>query len=209
MLDSRQIPMPSYEANGITRFTRDILLVSGLFDGDPIHVMVNHWPSRSGGEKATQHLREMAAALCKNVADSLCNVNPQAKVFIMGDLNDDPISPSVKKVLRAKRKAKDVRACGLYNPWWDLYAKGTGTLAYRDTWNLFDQVILSHGTLDKKQDGYYFYQARVFHKPFMVQKSGNYKGYPHRTFGGDTYLGGYSDHFPVYVFLLKELVTGD
>jgi len=208
VLDSKQIPMPSYESNGVMRYTRDILLVSGLFDGEPLHVLVNHWPSRSGGEKATQHLREMAALLCKNAVDSLCNADPNAKVLIMGDLNDDPTSSSVKQILRAKRKTRDMRECDLYNPWWDLYKKGIGTLAYRDTWNLFDQIILSKGATDKTREGYYYYQARVYNKPHMVQKSGNFKGYPYRTFGGDTYLGGYSDHFPVYVFLLKE-VTGD
>jgi hypothetical protein len=205
VLSSRPIPMVAYEENGETRGTRDILFVSGLFDGEPLHVLVNHWPSRRGGEATTQHLREMAALLCKNVVDSLCAADPNAKVFIMGDLNDDPISPSVKQVLNARRDADDVRACGLYNPMWELYAKGIGTLAYNDAWNLFDQIIVSHGTLNKKQDGYYFYQGRVFSKPWMVQKSGHFKGYPLRTFGGDTYLGGYSDHFPVYVFLLKQV----
>lgn len=205
VLSSRPIPMGSYESNGVVRYTRDVLFVSGLFDGEPLHILVNHWPSRSGGEKATQHLREMAALLCKNVVDSLCAVDPEAKVLIMGDLNDDPISPSVKQVLQAKRYADDVRPCGLFNPMWELYAKGTGTLAYRDTWNLFDQIMASYGLVDKKNEGYRFYQARVFNKPFLIQKSGNFKGYPWRTWAGDTYLGGYSDHFPVYVYLLKEV----
>ncbi|MBK8493366.1 MAG: hypothetical protein IPL49_21425 [Saprospirales bacterium] len=208
VLSSRTIPMGSYESNGVVRFTRDILFVSGLFDGELIHILVNHWPSRSGGEKTTQHLREMAALLCKNVVDSLCTADPNAKVLIMGDLNDDPISPSVKNVLRAKRNADEVRAGGLFNPMWDLYAKGNGTLAYNDAWNLFDQIMVSYGLVNKDTGGYNFYQARVFNKPFLVQKSGNFKGYPFRTFAGDTYLGGYSDHFPVYVFLLRE-VTGD
>jgi endonuclease/exonuclease/phosphatase family metal-dependent hydrolase len=205
VLDSRPIPMVSYEENGVPRSTRDVLLVSGLFDGEPLHVMVNHWPSRRGGESATSRLREMAALLCKNVADSLCAADPNAKVIIMGDLNDDPTNASVKQVLDAKRKAEQVRQCGMFNPMWELYAKGTGTLAYRDTWNLFDQIILSHGLVSKRATGYRFYQARVFNKPWMVQKSGNFKGYPWRTWAGDTYLGGYSDHFPVYVFLLKDV----
>ena len=205
VLSSRPIPMVAYEENGETRGTRDILFVSGLFDGEPLHVLVNHWPSRRGGESATTHLREMAALLCKNVADSLCAADPKAKVFIMGDLNDDPVNASVKQVLQAKRFAEDVRPCGLFNPMWDLYAKGTGTLAYNDAWNLFDQIVVSYSALDKKREGYYYYQAQVFKKPWMVQKSGHFKGYPLRTFGGDTYLGGYSDHFPVYVFLLKAV----
>jgi len=204
VLNSRPIPMVSYEENGVPRGTRDILFVSGMFDGEPLHVLVNHWPSRSGGEATTRHLREMAALLCKNVVDSLCAADPNAKVIIMGDLNDDPTSSSVRQVLQAKRNADDVKKCGLFNPMWELHAKGTGTLAYNDAWNLFDQIIASYGLVQKDQEGYRFYQARVFSKPWLVQKSGHFKGYPLRTFSGDAYLGGYSDHFPVYVFLLKE-----
>ncbi|MBK7410638.1 MAG: hypothetical protein IPJ40_22815 [Saprospirales bacterium] len=96
--------------------------------------------------------------------------------MIMGDLNDDPISPSVKNVLWAKRNADEVRAGGLFNPMWDLYAKGNGTLAYNDAWNLFDQIMVSYGLVNKDTGGYNFYQARVFNKPFLVQKSGNFKG---------------------------------
>ncbi|MFZ2898461.1 MAG: endonuclease/exonuclease/phosphatase family protein [Saprospiraceae bacterium] len=205
VLSSRPIPMTAYEEEGQTRGTRDILFVSGLFDGEPLHVLVNHWPSRRGGESATTHLREMAALLCKNVVDSLCAADPKAKVLVMGDLNDDPTNPSVRVVLNAKRKMEQVRECGLFNPMWELHAKGTGTLAYNDAWNLFDQIIASHGLVNKNQSGYRFYQAKVFSKPWMVQKSGHFKGYPLRTWAGDTYLGGYSDHFPVYVFLVKEV----
>lgn len=205
VLSSKPIPMIAYQENGQTRGTRDVLLVSGLFDGEPLHVLVNHWPSRRGGESATSHLREMAALLCKNVADSLCTADPKAKVIIMGDLNDDPTNPSVKQVLNAKRKIEQVRECGMFNPMWELHAKGIGTLAYNDAWNLFDQIILSHGLVNTRQTGYRYYQTRVFNKPNMVQKSGHFKGYPLRTWAGDTYLGGYSDHFPVYVFLVKEV----
>ena len=69
----------------------------------------------------------------------------------MGDLNDDPISPSVMRVLNAKGKLDDVVAGDLYNPGVELYKKGIGTLAYQDAWGLFDQIIINYSWLDKQK----------------------------------------------------------
>jgi hypothetical protein len=186
-------------------YTRDVLLVSGLFDGDLMHIMVNHWPSRGGGEAASAYERRQSAEICKAVADSLMQADPNAKVVIMGDLNDDPVSPSIKEVLDVKFKKKKVKEGDLYNPWYNFYKKGVGTLAWRDSWNLFDQVILSYGFVNPDAGGYQYYQSSIYNKNYLVQKTGQFKGYPFRTFAGGAYLGGYSDHFPVYVFLVKEL----
>ena len=202
--NSKALPVLIYNGDGSRRYTRDVLLVSGLLDGDEIHVMVNHWPSRSGGQAASQPYRNAAAEVCKLAKDSLMNSNPKAKVIIMGDLNDDPTSPSVSSVLIAKKKKSKVKKKGLYNPMYDFYRKGIGTLAWRDSWNLFDQIIVSKGLLDKV-DGYYYYQTKIHNKKYLLQKTGQFKGYPFRTYAGDTYLGGYSDHFPVYIYLIKEL----
>lgn len=204
-LSSRAIPLMIYRENGERQYTRDILYVAGELDGDTVHVMVNHWPSRGGGEALTAPLRNAGAQICKNICDSLTQIDQDAKIFIMGDLNDNPISPSVKDVLDAKRTTAETRKGGLYNPMYEMYKQGSGTLAWRDTWSLFDQIILSKGTLSSRNEGYYFHKAYVFKKRYLVQKNGQFKGYPFRTFAGDTYLGGYSDHFPVYVFLLKKV----
>lgn len=202
---SKAIPLLIYNDDGSRRYTRDILYVAGLFDGEPMHFLVNHWPSRSGGEAASQPYRNAGAQVCKMVVDSLTELNPNAKVIIMGDLNDDPVSPSVKEILNAKRKQKEVPKRGLYNPMWDYYRKGYGTLAYRDAWSLFDQVILTKGFIHRKTKGYKYYKAKVHNKKYLVQKQGRFRGYPFRSYGGGTYLGGYSDHFPVYVVLSKEV----
>lgn len=127
------------------------------------------------------------------------------KVIIMGDLNDDPVSPSLTKTLGAKGNIADVKEGGLYNPWVDFYKKGIGTLAYQDAWGLFDQVIVSKAWLDKVQPGYHFYKATIFNKEFLVQQTGKYKGYTKRTWDGMTYNYGYSDHFPVFVTMLKKV----
>jgi hypothetical protein len=194
-----------YDADKKPRYTRDVLYVKGKFDGEPLHIMVGHWPSRRGGEEASAPARAKAASVCKHKADSIFKTDPNAKIIIMGDLNDDPVSPSVAVVLGAKCDKKRVKPKMLFNPWCGYYQKGIGTLAYNDAWNLFDQIIISQAWLDQKQKGYFFKDALIFRKPWMEQKSGRYKGYPLRTYDFSKYIGGYSDHFPTYIILLKEL----
>lgn len=186
-------------------FTRDILWVKGKLDGEIIHVYVNHWPSRVGGEKRSAPAREAAAQVCRDHIDSILKLEPSAKVVVMGDLNDDPINASVAAVLNAKGKQRDVRAGGLFNPWTGLYRKGYGTLAYQDAWGLFDQIIISYPWLNREQDGFYFQQQYIFNREFLKENKGQYKGYPMRTWDGNTYRGGYSDHFPTYLVMLKEV----
>lgn len=198
------VPMPQ-NPDGSSYFTRDILWVWGTFDGEPLHVFVNHWPSRRGGEVASSPLRELAATVCRGVIDSLLQVDPNVKIITMGDLNDDPTNNSTYKVLQAKPKPEKLKAGELFNPFYEFYKKGIGTLAWNDSWNLFDQIILSQGWLKKEQEGFYYLRTEVYNRPYLTQKSGNFKGYPHRTYVGGVYQGGYSDHFPVYIFLVKEV----
>lgn len=193
-----------YNDDNTPRYTRDILYVYGLFSGEPVHIMVGHWPSRRGGEESSAPGRAKAAGVCRNKVDSIIKINPDAKIIVMGDLNDDPVSPSVAVVLKAKSELKDIKRGNLYNPWGRYYKEGIGTLAYNDAWNLFDQIIISQGWLDKKQTGYFYNDSKIFRKPWMEQQSGRYKGYPKRTYDFSKYIGGYSDHFPTYIVLLKE-----
>lgn len=184
-----------------TVYTRDMLWVKGRLDGDVVYVMVCHWPSRRGGS----YLREGAAQACKDFIKSIQEDNPRAKFIVMGDLNDDPISPSVKDVMKAKGQKGQVKSGGFYNPWLELYQSGIGTLAYRDSWNLFDQILLSHSFLAKNQDGYYFYKNAIFNKSYLISRAGRFKGYPYRTYSFGKYIGGYSDHLPVCVYLVKKV----
>jgi hypothetical protein len=202
---SRSLFVPLKSDNGKPYYTRDILWVSGELDGDVVHIFVNHWPSRRGGEEASAPSRAAAANVCKQVIDSLMAINPSTKVVLMGDLNDDPTSPSVKNVIGAVGDKKQLGPAGMYNPWVDFLDKGIGTLAYNDSWNLFDQILLSYGFMDDKQSGYFYKQARIFNRQYMVTKTGKYKGYPMRTYSDGRYIGGYSDHFPTYCILLKPV----
>lgn len=180
-------------------FSRDQLVVSGELLGEPISVIVNHWPSRRSGPE----YREEAAKLSRHLSDSLMKAHKNAKIFVMGDLNDDPIDRSVAKVLGAKGKPADVNKGDLFNPMWQLHRDGIGSLAYRDAWNLFDQIIVSEPVLNDSK-GWKLHKAKVYNDTFLLQKDGPYAGYPFRTFAGGAYAGGYSDHFPVYLFLIRE-----
>ncbi len=184
--------------------TRDQMLVSGLLRGDTIFFIVNHWPSRYGGEKRSRPLRNAAAALTRHIADSLLSTNAKAKIIVMGDLNDNPTNESVLKIMNTSPNRNHLKNGAFYNPMYKLYKKGIGTTAWRDTWSLFDQIFLSPGLLDKDFKSWQYYKVTIFNKHFMQQQDGKFKGYPFRTFAGGTWLGGYSDHFPVYVVLVKE-----
>lgn len=186
-------------------YTRDVLWVKGKLDGETIHVYVNHWPSRVGGEERSAPGRAAAAMVCKTHIDSIAAIDGEQKVVIMGDLNDDPISASLTEVLKAKGKLKDVKPGGLYNPWVEMYKKGFGTLAYQDAWGLFDQIVISHPWLNKEQKGFFFFKQVIFNREFLTENRGRYKGYPMRTWDGNTYRGGYSDHFPTYLVMLKAI----
>ena len=185
-------------------FTRDQLVVSGMLDGEKIHLIVNHWPSRSGGEKRSRSKRIKAAKLNRQIIDSIFSDEPYAKIITMGDFNDDPTSPSVKDYLNAQRESNGMQMRELFNPMEDLAKQGYGSLAYRDSWNLFDQIIISTELTKKDFSSYRFYKAGIYNKTYLVNAHGRYKGYPYRSFASGSYTGGYSDHFPVYIYLVKE-----
>lgn len=186
-------------------YTRDQLLVSGMLDGDLIHIIVNHWPSRSGGEARSRSKRVGAAKLNKKIIDSLQIIDPYAKIITMGDLNDDPINASVKEVLNAKASKEEAAFKDIYNPYENFYKRGLGTNAYRDAWSLFDQIMMTQPFLEKDYSSFRFYKAFIFNKNYLVTKRGRWKGYPFRSFADGGFTGGFSDHFPVYIYLIKEV----
>ncbi|UYW01053.1 endonuclease/exonuclease/phosphatase family protein [Flavobacterium agricola] len=184
-------------------YTRDQLLVTGLLDGEEVHVIVNHWPSRSGGEKRSSPFREKAADLNKKIIDSLYVINPKAKIITMGDLNDGPYNKSVTKNLGAVAKRDELVAGGIFNPMYQMYKDGMGTIAYRDAWDIFDQILVSEPLARKTNnyDSLRYWKAGIYNPTYLQQKSGQYKGYPLRNSNNEP---GYSDHFPVYIYLIKE-----
>lgn len=188
-------------------YTRDQLLVTGKLDGEFIHIIVNHWPSRRGGEARSRPKRVAAAKLNKKIMDSIQSLDPYAKIFTMGDFNDDPTNDSMKKVLNAQRKREKVVLKGIYNPFEDLFRKdGLGTTAYRDAWSMFDQILFTKPLLEKDYSSYRFYKAGIYNKHYLTNKKGRYKGYPLRSFADGSFTNGFSDHFPVYVYVIKQVI---
>ena len=187
------------------RATRGFLVVSGTMAGEHVTIIVNHLPSRG----AVSFYREEGGRQLRIVKDSLVAEDPDVKLLIMGDMNDDPQDKSMAVQLGAKRKMKDVEAPGgLWNPWWDVLASGTGTLQYQGAWNLFDQIIPSYSLLDIKGTKNYsslkLWNYQIFTRDYLFQKEGKYKGNTLRTHAGGVWLDGYSDHLPTVVYLIKD-----
>ena len=184
--------------------TRDQLMVSGYLLDEKVHFIVNHWPSRSGGEERSRPRRNDAARLTKSIVDSLYNTDPGAKIIVLGDLNDDPFNESVATILGAKKEKEEVKPGELYNVFWKTLERGIGSLAYQDQWNMFDQIIVSHELINKDKNKLYLWRSEVFNRPFLTQQEGAYKGTPLRTHAGGVWLNGYSDHYPTLIYLVKE-----
>ena len=246
--------------------TRDILYVKGLLNGEVVHILVNHWPSRRGGsnsfdlynkenayrsanrgrggnvmtstndqggmgnnnrqrymgdastgttldrdallengEQATRELRIIAGKACRAIFDSIQATEPNAKIFVMGDLNDDPTSAGIIQGLKAIGDVTKAGPTDIFNPYADIHKKGFGTLAFNGKWNLFDQILVSTPVLNQVQDGWFLFRPHIFYRDFLINQEGPYKGTPHRTWAGDKYIDGFSDHLPVYMVLLKEV----
>lgn len=186
-----------------TYITRGFLLVSGLLDGEKMHFIVNHWPSRG----ATSPARERAGRQVRLLKEALLRYEPESKIIIMGDLNDDPdnLSVSSPEALGAKHEKEQCSATDLYNPWWNTLRKqGIGTLCYNNKWNLFDQIIFTGNMLTGDRSTLQYYGHAVFTRDYLLQTEGRFKGYPKRTTAGGTWLNGYSDHLPTQVFLIKQ-----
>lgn len=183
--------------------TRDILYVHGVLQGDTVHILVNHWPSRREGKEETAWERETAAKTNRRIIDSILHIKPKAKIIVMGDLNDDPADKSVAGILNTNGNATMLKPGTLYNPWLDIHRSGRGTLQYKRQWNLFDQILCS-GTIVSGNGKWKYHSATIFDKGFLQQQKGKFKGSPYRSFRGTYWMNGYSDHYPVVMYLQKH-----
>lgn len=190
--------------DGKRDYTRDQLVVGGYLDNEQFYFIVNHWPSRSGGEARSRPNRIAAAQLNKQIMDSINRLDSSARIISMGDLNDDPSNDSLKKVLKTNGDKNNLELNELFNPMEALHRKGVGTLAYRDNWNLFDQIFFTGNLMTAPEYSFHFWKAGVYRPSYLLTKNGAYKGYPYRTYANGNYAGGYSDHFPVYIYLIRK-----
>jgi len=195
---------PTIVPNNPDFITRDQWLMTGILDGiDTLDIVVNHWPSKSGGEQRSLPGRLAAGQLGRYIADSVLHSRPNAKFIYMGDLNDNPTSKCIMAEMGTKTKPEKLTQYDLYNPMWKLFRDGLGSYAYRDSWEMLDNIIISGGLVNAAPGTYKFRAAYIFRKDYMFTKTGSYMDYPYRTFAGGNYQGGYSDHLPVYIVLTK------
>ncbi|MEH1007587.1 MULTISPECIES: endonuclease [unclassified Winogradskyella] len=177
---------------GYQDYTRDILLVKGQLNNENISIIVNHWSSRREGTKETEFKRIAAAKVVNSVIETLEKEDPNTKIIVMGDFNDNP---NCKSLILLEEESK------LYNPFKTVWSRDNGSLNHRFQWNLFDQILFSTNFFDTNNSNLDFKDAQVFNSKFLTQYEGKYKGQPFRTFVGNKYKGGYSDHFPIYIQL--------
>ena len=189
---SEPINLLVYQEDGTLDATRDILYVKGLLNNEPVHIFINHWPSRRDGDVQTEYKRIKAAETLLTFMSKIEETDPDPNYIVMGDFNDDPKSKSIKTLTENK---------GLYNPMEKLLTPERGSASYKRAWLLFDQIMISHSFLNFEKGTHSFAHANIFDEHFLKEYKGKYKGSPYRTYAGKKYLGGYSDHFPVYVQL--------
>ena len=193
LLLSKPLPVSLHGSNA----TRDVLYIMGTLLGDTVHVLVNHWPSRREGKNESADKRDIVAAVNRKKIDAILQANPKARILVMGDMNDNPTDASITTTLGAA----DNKAAALYNPWTQLFKSGKGTGVFERVWFLFDQVIVSNGFMQNK--GLQYDACEIYDRPFLRQTGGKFTGYPRRSFRGKFWNNGYSDHFPVVVYLKK------
>lgn len=186
--------------------TRGFLTVCGTIADEPVAFIVCHLPSRA----SSSYYRELGMKQVRVIKDSLLREDSKCKVFVMGDMNDDPTDKCMHETLSAKEEISMVGKDDMYNPWYNILAKdGLGTIAYSGGWNLFDQIVMTPNLLNAKGSKDYstlkFWKNQIFKRPYLFQTEGKYKGNPKRTTAGGVWLDGYSDHLPVVVYLLKEV----
>lgn len=168
--------------------TRDILYIHGRLFGNPIHLLVNHWPSRTDGTLITNHKRVSASKLVQQVIKDIQDREALANILIMGDFNDDPSNHSIQ-LLKKKEFINAMEA---------FQKQKKGSIKYKGKWVMFDQILFNKNL---QESSWFNYEtSHIFVEPYLIQKSGRHKGAPKRTYVGNYHQGGYSDHFPVFIY---------
>lgn len=180
--------------HGLRDYTRDILKVCGFLDGEKIHLLINHWPSRHEDSDTTGHKRMIAAQKVVDLINDILKEDEDARIIVMGDFNDSPRNDSVQYLKNTK---------SLFNPMEKLLSYTRGSANHHFKWILFDQILMTKNFLESETAGLKFLKADIFDAKFLAEYRGKYKGQPFRTYVGKKYKGGFSDHFPVYIQIAK------
>ena len=190
--------------------TRDILMVHGTIDGEHFAVYVAHLPSRAGGKKGGNQLRDRGGEIMYNHAMQMQAKYPGIKIICMGDMNDNPTDPSMAEYLHGKEFMTDVTDADFFSPFTSMLKAGFGSLAYQGVWSIYDLLLVNNalanpaqGTFGLRQLHKKGFYGRIFNPKFLTNQTGQYKGTPFRTFSNGAFIGGYSDHYPTYIVITK------
>ena len=190
--------------------TRDILMVHGTIDGEHFAVYVAHLPSRAGGKKGGNQLRDRGGEIMYNHAMQMQAKYPGIKIICMGDMNDNPTDPSMAEYLHGKEFTEEVTDTEFFSPFTSMLKAGFGSLAYQGVWSIYDLLLVNNalvhpqeGTFGLRQLHKKGYYGRIFNAKFLTNQAGQYKGTPYRTFSNGAFIGGYSDHYPTYIVITK------
>jgi len=176
------------KTNSDLEYSRDILHIVGELFGNKIHLILNHWPSRTDGTIKTNFKRVTASDLVKKIIQKINQTEIEANTLIMGDFNDDPSSESMEAL----------SSNGFINPMVDFQKQKKGSVRFKGKWIMFDQILFNKNL--KNTSWFNYLKAHIFVEPFLIQKTGRFKGSPKRTFTGNYHQAGYSDHFPVFIY---------
>ncbi len=183
---------------------RDILYSKGVVnEKDTVHIFINHWKSRWGGQEESEPFRRYTANLLKSYTDSIFKIQPNANIIIAGDLNDNPDDLSISQDLNAIEPALPYHDKKLYNLSIKQYKTGEGTLYFK-SWDMFDQIIVSTSILNGKNGMMATSPDQIIIKEdWMLFYPKHGEPRPNRTAARD-YYGGYSDHLPVYIKIITQ-----
>lgn len=194
--DRKKLKLRSSDFLFVYSTTREIVEAELTAHGDSLFVFVNHWPSR-GGDREGRGRIQAAKVLRKRIDETLSR-DADADILVIGDLNDHPTDPSVSKHLRALGDADALTAGALFNTTWAIHeAPNRGSYNFRGKWEVIDHIIMSRGLLDDDGFGWRRGSTTEVRNDYQLYKAGTPDAKPNRTYGGDRYYGGYSDHLPV------------
>ncbi len=181
--------------------TRDILHVVGKIRNQTVHVFVNHWPSRIGGDEKTEPKRVLAASVLKARVDLLLSLDPKARIIIMGDMNDEPANKSLLETLGAKSPDSGAK---LVNLMMADDTAGLGTYFYSGNWNMLDNLVVSGEMITGKRMKIENQKGNIYSNDWMIFTNKNGDKTPNRSYVGNKYVSGVSDHFPVYFKMMVK-----
>ena len=190
--------------------TRDILMVHGTIDGEHFAIYVAHLPSRAGGKKGGNQLRDRGGEIMYEHAMMMQQKYPGIKIICMGDMNDNPTDPSMAQYLHGREFKEEVTDADFFSPFTSMLKAGFGSLAYQGVWSIYDLLLVNNalthpqeGTFGLRQLHKKGYYGRVYNPKVLTNQQGQYKGTPFRTFSNGAFIGGYSDHYPTYIVITK------